>query len=70
MYAQIVNGTFQFYGGEEVGLPLPTQYLEKNPSVLNIEISDINEIKAYYYDNDWHDSPKDMVTVDESKNKE
>lgn|GEM_PF-6268756 len=40
VYAQIIDDVVQFTGGEEVGLPLPQDYLKANPYLLNLDITD------------------------------
>lgn len=51
MYAQVINGIVNLIGGAEVGLPLPQHCLEENKNVLNIKISEKDDVQeGYYYD--------------------
>jgi hypothetical protein len=44
MYIQVVNGAVNLIGGAGVGLPLPQEYLDKNPNVLNLPAENYMEL--------------------------
>lgn len=58
IYAQVVNSIVNLIGGEEVGLPLPPEFLKENPNVLNIEITESTNVKTgdYYEGGEFYDA--------------
>ena len=61
LYAQVIDGFVNLIGGEEIGLPLPKYYLQENPDILNIDITEMEEkpqVGYYYVDGTFY-SPEE-----------
>lgn len=57
MYAQIINNCINLIGGENIGLPLSSEFLAKNTYVQCIDITDINpkpQVGDYYLDGQFY----------------
>ena len=56
MYIQVLNGTVNLIGGQDVGLPLPQKYLDMHPNVLCLDAKNYPKLpllgSIYDADND------------------